>query len=174
MNFISNLAHERRGEQRRKYAKGWPVFLFALTLLSACSSHDGDELAVAKMPKSQMQATEFLQLNEDKPGTPVDVQRYLVPGKYTVVEYLSPYDGPSVNIEQRLARLCQVRKDIAVRIVNINRPEVQQIDWESPVIQYARIQKLPFIQIYDPRQSLRAQGRPAYQQVIEWVRHLPN
>jgi hypothetical protein len=174
MNLISNLGRERCGAQQKKYAKGWLVFLFALTLLSACSSHNGDELAVAKMPKSQMQATEFLRLNEDKPGTPVDVQHYLVPGKYTIVEYLSPYDGLSVNIEQRLAQLCQVRRDIAVRIVNINRPEVQQVDWESPVIQYARIQKLPFIQIYDPNQSLRAQGRPAYQQVIEWVRALPN
>jgi len=160
MKFNSNLA--------------WPVCIFTLTLLFGCSSHEGDELAVAKMPKSQMQATSFLPLNDDKPGTPVDVQRYTVPGKYTIVEYFSPYDGPSANLAQQLARLCQVRRDLAVRIVNINRPEVQQVDWESPVIQYARIQKLPFVQIYDPGQSLRAQGRPAYQQVIEWVRALPN
>jgi len=150
------------------------VPLFALTLLAACShAQHVDDLAVAKMPLDKMQATNFLPLNADKPGTPVDVQRYVVPGKYTIVAYFSPYDAPSVTLEPRLLQLSQTRNDLAVRIVNINRPEVQSIDWQSPVIQDARIQTLPYFRIYDPALNLRAQGRPAYTQVEQWVKALP-
>jgi hypothetical protein len=35
------------------------------------------------MPIEQMQATNFLPLNADKPGTPVTVQRYLVQVVFT-------------------------------------------------------------------------------------------
>src|ERR1700689_3141909 len=75
------------------------VLLATLTILSACSPRDieSSELAVAKVPKSQLQAMNFLPLNGDRPGTPVDVLQYLVPGKYTIVAYLSPYDAKSVD-----------------------------------------------------------------------------
>jgi hypothetical protein len=150
------------------------LFLFTLTLLSACSVRDADDLAVARLPISQMQATNFLPLNADKPGTSVDVQRYLVPGKYTIVGYFSPYDGPSMSLAPRLVQVSQVRSDIAVRTVNINRPGVQGIDWQSPIVQNAQIQTLPYFEIYDPARRLRAHGRPAYGQVIQWVRELRN
>lgn len=156
--------------------KAWlSVLAFTLAILTACSPQQVvDDLAVAKMPISEMQATNYLPLNADKPGKFVNVQNYLVPGKYTIVHYFSPYDGVSSNLEPRLVQLTQIRTDIAVRTVNINRPEVQGIDWQSPVLENARIQKLPYFQIYDPAQSLRAQARPAYEQVSQWVQSLPN
>src|SRR5262249_41008779 len=128
---------------------------------------------VARMPIAEMQATGFLLLNEDKPGMPLHVTRYLVPGKYTVVGYLSPYDDASTSIEPRLAKLTEVRRDVAVRIVNVNRSEVESIDWQSPIMQDLQIQKLPYYEIYDPSQNLRARGRPAYEQVVQWTQALP-
>jgi len=65
--------------------------------------------------------------------------------------------------------LVQTRSDLAVRTVNINRPETQEVDWESPVIQELEIQTLPHLLIYDPAGRLRAQGRPAFEQVKQWV-----
>jgi hypothetical protein len=145
------------------------TLLLAL-LLTACSPQDApDDVAAGKLSREEIQAANFLPLNDDKPGTFVTVQRYLVPGKYTIVHYFSPYDTESAYILPRLAQLTQVRQDIAVRTVNVNRPEAQGIDWQSPILQNAPIQKLPYFQIYDPRQSLRAQARPAYEQVIQWV-----
>ena len=61
-----------------------------------------------------------------------------------------------------------------MRTVNVNRPEVQDgIDWQSPILDGAGIQKLPYFQIYDPARSLRAQARPAFEQVSQWVQSLP-
>ncbi len=142
--------------------------------LTACSQDaPADDVAVAKMPLSEMQATSYLPLNPDKPGTPVTIQNYLVPGKFTLVQFFSPYDGVSPGLEPQLIQLTQARNDIAVRTVNVNRPEEQQgIDWQSPVLDGSGIQKLPYFQIYDQSRNLRAQARPAYEQVSQWVQSL--
>jgi hypothetical protein len=153
------------------------VPFFALMLLSSCSNDPRDEVddvAVAKMPREQVQATGFLPLNEDKPGTPVRVERYLAPGKYNIVVYYSPFDAPSVSYAQRLMLLPQVNRDVAVRTVNINRPEATAVDWDSQIAVDMQLQTLPFFVIYDPRQNLRAKGRPAFEQVNQFVRELPN
>lgn len=145
----------------------------ALVILTACGDKQlVDDLAVAKMPRSEMQATSYLPLNADKPGAFVTVQNYLVPGKYTVVEFFSPYDGVSAQLEPWLIQLTQAKREIAVRTVNVNRTGVQGIDWQSPVLDGQGITKLPYFQIYDPAQTLRAQNRPAYEQVSQWVQSL--
>lgn len=128
-----------------------------------------DDLAVATMPIAEVQAADFLMLNEDKPGTPATVERYFVPGKYNIVGYFSAYDDTCVELEKALLQLTQTRKDIAVRIVDINRPGVESIDWQSPVAEEMRLQTLPHFQIFDPSGKLRAQGRPALEQVRAWV-----
>lgn len=150
------------------------VLLFMPTLLTACINRHADDLAVAKLSTDQVQATNFLPLNADKPGTPVDLRRYLVRGKYTIVAFFSPYDARSVLLEPRLVRLAQVRNDIAVRTLNVNRAGARGIDWQSPIVENTRIPTLPYLLIYDPGLSLRAKGPPAYEQVIQWVRQLPN
>jgi thiol-disulfide isomerase/thioredoxin len=148
----------------------------SMSLLTACGNNGSDEedLAVAKLTTEEAQATNFLALNADKPGTPVDVTQYLVPGKYTIVEYFSSNDPGCMEMEPRLLKLSEVRGDIAVRTVNINRPDVEGIDWQSPVLDGGSVQTLPFFVIYDPNQRLRAKGRPAEEQVLQFVQNLPN
>lgn len=147
---------------------------FALAMLTGCGAKEEalDDVAVAKMPRADMQATSFLPLNQDNPGAYVTVERYLVPGKYTVVAFFSAYDGVSPQLIPWLTQLTQVRQDIAVRTIDVNRPGAQGIDWQSPVLDGSGITKLPYFQIYDPSQSLRAQARPAYEQVSQWVQEL--
>ncbi len=147
------------------------MICFVSITLSACTRAEtvGSDLAVARIPKSELQATAFVQLNEDKPGTPVEVREYLVPGKHTIVGYLSAYDDHSLDIEPKLLKLTEQRNDLAVRIVDVNRPEFKAVDWESPIVQELRIQSLPYFEIYDPAQEMRAHGRPAYEQVAQWI-----
>lgn len=145
------------------------MVLLSLWLTFGCSKEQGSDLAVDRLTIEQQQATNFLPLNPDKPGTPVNVLNYLAPGKYTIVAYFSPHDATSVEIEPKLIQLTQSRNDIALRTVNINRPDVQSIDWQSPILVDAEIQTLPYFQIYDPAQALRAQGRPAYEQIKQWI-----
>lgn len=147
--------------------------LMVTLALVGCSTQPASDLAVDKLSASQMQETAFLPLNADKPGTPVDVQRYLVPGKYTIVAYFSPYWENYISLGAQLSQLVQVRNDIAVRTVNVNRPGVQGIDWQSPIVQNEGITAMPYFQIFDPAQRLRAHGRPAYEQIMQWVKSLP-
>lgn len=155
----------------RKSSQVLLALLIAGVCLASCSQpqEQGYDLAVAKMDRQEMLSTNYLALNADKPGTPVDPVLYTVPGKFTIVEYFSPYDQDCVNLAPLLLQLSQTRTDIAIRTINVNRPEVQAVDVDSPIMQYMQIQKLPYFQIYDTRQSLRAQARPAYEQVLQWV-----
>src|SRR5689334_11205937 len=77
------------------------VCVSALCMLTACASERGSNLAIDKLTVEQQQATNFLPLNPDSPGTPVEVVNYLVPGKYTIVAYFSPRDEKSVEIEPK-------------------------------------------------------------------------
>jgi hypothetical protein len=168
-----NIVAEARKDMPPKMVPHHICAPLICVLLAACSGHNGEgDLAIDKLPKSQIQATNYLPLNPDKPGMQVNVQRYLVPGKYNIVGYFSPYDGISINMGQQLVQLSQMRNDIAVRTVNVNRLGVQGIDWQSPIMQEARIQKLPYFEIYDPAQNLRARGRPAYEQVKQWIQSM--
>ena len=84
------------------------AFVASLLLISLTACSPGtpvDDVAVAKMPLGEMQATSYLPLNPDKPGTPVTIQNYLVPGKFTLVQFFSPYDGISPGLEAQLIRL---------------------------------------------------------------------
>lgn len=138
-------------------------------LLGGCSHNPEDNLAVAKIPAGQLRTTPFVPLNDDIPGTPVTVQKYLVPGKYTIVYYYSPYSSPNESFHQALAQLVTQRHDLAVRTVNINRSQVQAVDWDSPVVQQANLNALPYFFIFDPGQNLRAHGRAAREQIMKWV-----
>lgn len=175
MNFISDQFGILRTNRRWKHSQILFCFIAGTSLASCSQSNEpGSDLAVAKMDRQEMLSTNYLPLNADKPGTPVDPIPYAVPGKYTLVEYFSPYDQECANLEPLLMQLAQSRSDLAIRTINVNRPEAQGVDVESPVMQTMRIQKLPFFLILDPGRNLRAQARPAYEQVMQWVRPISN
>jgi hypothetical protein len=159
----------KRRSSRAKFRDAACLSLLLVTLITGCSALRGDDFAVDKVSKEQLQATPYVVLNADKPGMQIDPRQYLVPGRYTIVVYYSPYDQTSANLQPRLAQLVQVRQDLAVRMVNVNRAEAQGVDWQSPVVLNEGIQELPYIQIYEPNMRLRAHGRPAYEQVVQWV-----
>lgn len=176
MNSVPDLVKTFNSGRIWKCSHTIAMLVAATVCLASCSQpkEPGYDLAVAKMDRQEMLSTSYLPLNDDKPGTPVDPVLYTVPGKFTIVEYFSPYDQECVNLEPLLMQLAQNRTDLAIRTINVNRPEVQSLDVESPIMQYMQIQKLPYFQIYDTRQTLRAQARPAYEQVMQWVQPAPN
>lgn len=176
MNLISALFSPVRANHGLKLLQALLTLAIAATCCSSCSDSKpkGYDLAVEKMDRQEMLSTNYLPLNADKPGTPVDPVLYTVPGKFTLVEYFSPYDQDCVNLEPLLVQLAQTRTDLAIRTINVNRPDVQGVDVDSPIMQYMQLQKLPYFQIYDTTQNLRAQARPAYEQVMQWVQPTTN
>lgn len=132
-----------------------------------------DALAVEKMPKNEVQAKSFIILNEDKPGTAVDVEQYLVPGKTTVVCYFSSRIEPLVRTKERLQELAQKRNDLAFRLVDIDRPGAgEQSDFESPAANQIKKDggvRVPDFRIYDSGQKLQTDGADAVMQVQKWL-----
>src|SRR5512143_4000350 len=76
-------------------------------------------------------------VKDDKPlaiaqGREVDLKDFLVPGKYTIFDFTSEYCPPCRAYADPLLKLHQRRPDVAVVKVDINRPGVHRIDWDSP------------------------------------------
>lgn len=106
-------------------------------------------------------------VNRDRPGQPVDLARFVVPGKTTIFDVYSEYCGPCVAVAPMLEELARRRPDIAVRKIDINRPGVQGIDWSSPAAE-AHVSPgpdgergIPYFKVYGPDGRLVAEGSAA-------------
>ena len=61
--------------------------------------------------------------NRGNPGQPLDVKRLLVKGKTTLIDFHSPFCPPCVQLAPIMAKLAAKRPDLAIKKVNINRPD---------------------------------------------------
>ncbi len=102
-------------------------------------------------------------------GQTVTLADYLVPGKTTVFDFYSEFCPPCRRISPKLEKLHQTRDDIAVVKVDINRPGVRGIDWQSPVAQQFKLESIPHFKVYGPDGNLKAEGDPAYEMVSGWL-----
>ena len=103
-------------------------------------------------------------------GQRVKLADYLVPGKTTVFDFYSEYCPTCRSIAAGVEKLHESREDIAVVLVNINRPGVKEIDWTSPVAKQYDLPSTPQLKVYGPDGKLMAEGKPAYQMVTGWFK----
>jgi thiol-disulfide isomerase/thioredoxin len=109
----------------------------------------------------------------DKPariamGEKVTLEDYLVPGKTTIFDFTSKYCGPCQAIAPYVEKLHLTRDDIAVVSVDINRPDVKGIDWNSPVARQYDMHSIPHFKVFGPDGKLIAEGDPARKLVTSW------
>src|SRR5580658_6283198 len=76
-------------------------------------------------------------------GSPVKLADYLVPGKTTVFDFYSTYCPTCMALKPAIEQLHASRDDIAVVLVNINRPGFKGIDWDSPVSKQFELPSTP-------------------------------
>ena len=98
-------------------------------------------------------------------GQEVKLSDYLVPGKTTIFDFYSKYCPPCRAISPRLEKLHATHDDIAVVKVDINRPDVEGIDWSSPVARQYDLRSIPHFKVFGPDGKLKAEGDPAYEMV---------
>ena len=103
-------------------------------------------------------------------GQEVQLADYLVPGKTTVFDFYSEYCPPCRAIAPRLEKLHMARADIVVVKIDINRPEVQGIDWKSPVARQYNLRSIPHFKVYNPDGKLQVEGNEAYELVTSWLK----
>jgi thiol-disulfide isomerase/thioredoxin len=116
----------------------------------------------AEGPDNHAKGARPLHISE---GQEVSLADYLVPGKTTVFDFYSKYCPPCRAISPRLERLHATHGDICVVKVDINRPGIVGIDWQSPVARQYGLRSIPHFKVFGPDGKLRAEGNPAY----EWV-----
>lgn len=83
-------------------------------------------------------------------GERVQLESYLLPGKTTVFDFYSDFCGPCVAVAPALERLHAQRDDVVVVKVDINRPGVRRIDWDSPVAKQFSLRSIPHFKVYGP------------------------
>jgi thiol-disulfide isomerase/thioredoxin len=103
-------------------------------------------------------------------GQKVALADYLVPGKTTVFDFYSEYCPTCRAIAPDMKKLHANRADIAVVFVNVNRPGVKVIDWQSPVVKQYDLPSTPQLKVFGPDGKLVAEGKPAYQLVTGWFK----
>jgi thiol-disulfide isomerase/thioredoxin len=109
-------------------------------------------------------------------GAEVSLTDFLVTGKITVFDFTSEYCPPCRGYAEPLLLLHQKRADVAVVKVDINRPEMRKIDWDSPVAKQYGLHSIPHFKVYGPDGKLLAEDttddRLARIMVDQWINAL--
>jgi thioredoxin 1 len=125
-------------------------------------------LALVLLPATGAAAAGDLEANHGRGGETLDLQSVRVKGKTTVIEFYSPFCPPCLQLAPLLVELAQKRPELAIKKLNINRPEVTGIDWKSPLAQQYHLRSVPHFVIFNP-QGKATEGRAATQQVLDWL-----
>lgn len=123
-------------------------------------------LLASDAPDTHAKGPKPLHISE---GKEIKVADYLVTGKITIFDFYSKFCPPCRAIAPSLEKLHETRADIAVVKVDINRPDVQGIDWESPVARQYDLHSIPHFKVYGADGKLKAEGDAAYDLVTSWL-----
>jgi thiol-disulfide isomerase/thioredoxin len=102
-------------------------------------------------------------------GEEVELTDYLAKGKTTIFDFYSDGCGPCKAFSPRLEALAEKRDDIAVVVVDINRPGTRGIDWGSPVARKYNLESIPYLRVYGPDGKELARGDAAREMVEGWM-----
>lgn len=107
----------------------------------------------------------LLYVNRKNPGAQVNADDFMVAGKENIFYFHSDKCDPCTQMTPFLERLAEKRKDISIKVIDIDRPDAEEIDFESPVAEQYDIHVVPQFRIYDSRQMLSATGDDAKQKI---------
>jgi thioredoxin len=153
------------------------LFLLALlAALVACQSGNAQTETPADAQSESAAATPSVEKPE-KPrvigqGAVVDLFAERDPARTTVFDFTSEYCGPCRMFAPYLDKLHEMRPDITVVKVDINRPGVRGIDFGSPTAAPFRIPSIPHFKVMEADGTMIAEGEPARQLVVKWITEL--
>jgi thiol-disulfide isomerase/thioredoxin len=101
---------------------------------------------------------------------PVNLEGMIVMGETNIVDLYSEYCSPCRQIAPYLKKLDEMRADIAVVKIDINRSGVTGIDWQSPVARQFKLRSVPHFIVISASGKIKFQGKKAYQFVLDQLR----
>ena len=147
--------------------------VFAVLLVAACSGGSGADQASAGAAGEAQEASSATKPIRISQGAEVDIREYAVAGEFTVFDFMSDYCPPCQRIAPWMDRLHNEREGVTVVKVDINRPGVRGIDWQSPVAAQYRLSSIPHFKVVDADGKLVAEGDQAWQMLVAWLEQLP-
>lgn len=105
-------------------------------------------------------------------GQKTDIKDWLFPGKVAVFYFSSPFCGPCMRVKPLITKAVEQDKSVSLRILDINRPESNGIDFSSPLAQQYGLFSVPYFIIYDANGKLWKQGPEAFEAMINWLNEL--
>jgi thioredoxin 1 len=127
-------------------------------------------LAVCLTAGSVLAAGRVMEGNRGQEGESFDLSKVISRGKFTLVDFWSPYCGPCLKMAPYMESLAARRSDLKVVKLNINRAGVQGIDWKSPLARQYNIRSVPFLVIFDKQGRKIAEGQQALTMFIDWAK----
>ncbi len=107
--------------------------------------------------------------NSGRGGETLAIQSLLSRDRTTAIDFYSPYCYPCVKMAPLLEKLAARMPEVQFIRLNINRPAVRGIDWQSPLVQQYHIRSVPYFMIFDPRGKLVAEGPAAHRLIKGWL-----
>ncbi len=102
-------------------------------------------------------------------GKEIDLEKLLVPGKTTIVDFFSIYCSPCVRVGVFIEALAEQRDDVVLIKVNVNRPGHKGIDWGSPAAKQFGLRSIPYLRLYSPEGKMLSDGEDAYNAVVKMM-----
>lgn len=130
-------------------------------LFCGCSGSQGRASAPLGPPDLQT-------ANSSRPGERIELEKVLVPGKSTVIEFYSDNCPPCRQMEPVVEKIAAAHPEVAFRKLNIDRSGMQQIDFDSPLAAQLQVHSVPAFRIYDEQGKLTAEGDVAKDQMRTW------
>jgi TPR repeat protein len=126
------------------------------------------ELEIAEGPA---EGGKVVQANAGKEGQAIDLKSLAVPGRRVLVFCYSPLHPPDRELVPRLERFA-AKSDWLVMLVNVDRPGVEETDWDSPLAEQLQVATKPYPVLPHPV-LLDRQGQTAAEggralRIIEW------
>ncbi len=100
----------------------------------------------------------------------INLEKKIVKGKTNIIDFYSEYCPPCKRIAPFLKKLDNSRADIAVIKIDINRPGVKGIDWQSPVAKQFKLKSIPYFVVISPWGKFMCEGKEAYNYVVQQIR----
>ncbi|MBD3291933.1 MAG: hypothetical protein GF393_03350 [Armatimonadia bacterium] len=145
------------------------MYLMAQSMDMAKDGLQDEEMAAFATEVSEWVLNPYEDVRTVSHGEQVNLADYLVPGQYVIFDFYSKYCGPCMQIGPHIEAIAKQRDDVVLVKVDINRPDAQGIDWQSPVAQQYSLRSIPHFKIYGPDGALEAEGQEAMKMMQSWA-----